>query len=57
MKLKVDLSLYNNSWYNPDSGQWEIEEMEYEIYVGSSSSMNDLQKSSFLYSANKAIKE
>jgi beta-glucosidase len=31
-------------WYNPAKGCWELEHMEYEAYVGTSSDEKDLQK-------------
>lgn len=31
-------------WYNPDSKQWELEEIPYEVYLGNSSSPTDLIK-------------
>lgn len=34
-------------WYNPDSGEWELEKMEYQAYVGSSSDEDDLIRISF----------
>jgi beta-glucosidase len=30
------------AWYNPDSKNWEIEKMSYEVYVGNSSNFADL---------------
>jgi len=34
-------------WYHPETGSWELEKMEYELYVGSSSGEEDLLVSSF----------
>jgi beta-glucosidase len=34
-------------WYNPESGQWELEKMEYQAYIGSSSDSKDLIKATF----------
>jgi beta-glucosidase len=34
-------------WYNPDRGQWELERMTYEAYIGSSSAEEDLIRLSF----------
>lgn len=34
-------------WYNPDLGSWELEHMEYQAYIGSSSDEDDLIKLSF----------
>jgi beta-glucosidase len=36
------------AWYNPDAKQWMIDAMEYELYVGSSSTEKDLLQSSFV---------
>ncbi len=35
------------AWYNPNTKQWEIESMEYELYIGSSSAEKDLLTASF----------
>jgi beta-glucosidase len=35
-------------WYNPDTKAWELEKMEYQAYIGSSSNEADLIKKSFL---------
>ncbi|MFK5974825.1 MAG: fibronectin type III-like domain-contianing protein [Flavobacteriaceae bacterium] len=35
------------AWYNPENKEWEIEEMEYEVYVGDSSRNSDLLKRKF----------
>jgi beta-glucosidase len=34
-------------WYNPESGKWELEKMEYQAYIGSSSDSKDLIKATF----------
>lgn len=34
-------------WYNPENNRFELEKMEYEGYIGSSSSLKDLLKGSF----------
>ena len=34
-------------WFNPASGQWELEKMEYQAYIGSSSDSKDLIKATF----------
>jgi beta-glucosidase len=34
-------------WYNPGSGEWELEPMEYQAYIGTSSDENDLIRLSF----------
>jgi beta-glucosidase len=36
------------SWYNPASDQWELEKMEYQAYIGSSSDEKDLIKTTFI---------
>jgi beta-glucosidase len=35
-------------WYNPGTGQWELEKMEYQAYIGSSSDDRDLIKTAFV---------
>ncbi len=35
------------AWYNPELKQWEIEAMEYELFVGNSSDKNDLIEQRF----------
>jgi len=44
--LSVDVK--DLTWYNPESKQWEIEKMEYEVYSGTSSSIEDLKETTFL---------
>ena len=34
-------------WYNPQTGSWELEKMEYQVFVGSSSDESDLMEGSF----------
>ena len=35
-------------WYNPEAGAWELEHMEYQAYIGSSSDEEDLIMESFV---------
>ncbi len=35
-------------WYNPEAGAWELEHMEYQAYIGSSSDKKDLIMESFV---------
>ena len=35
-------------WYNPEAGGWELEQMEYQAYIGSSSDEKDLIMESFI---------
>lgn len=35
------------AWYNPTSEEWQVEKMDYEIYVGSSSAPEDLLQATF----------
>lgn len=41
---EVDIScpLEKLKWYNPQTALWELEHMEYEVYIGTSSSIKDL---------------
>ena len=35
------------AWYNPNNKSWQVENMQYEIYVGGSSIAEDLLKDTF----------
>jgi len=35
-------------WYNPEAGAWELELMEYQAYIGSSSDEEDLMMGPFV---------
>jgi len=48
-RLRFELPAEELAWYNPETEQWEIEEMEYELYVGSSSKASDLESTTFKY--------
>ncbi len=41
-KVEFKLLLQDLKWYNPETQEWELEEMEYTLYIGSSSSRKDL---------------
>ncbi|MBN1215562.1 MAG: glycoside hydrolase family 3 C-terminal domain-containing protein [Candidatus Lokiarchaeota archaeon] len=49
-KVQMDLMKKDLAWYNPKSKSWEIEKMEYSIYVGSSSKFEDLLKKKIIIS-------
>ncbi len=49
--INFEIPINELSWYNPESNAWEIELMKYELYTGSSSSMADLQQSTFSLSS------
>jgi len=42
--ISIEVKKKDLAWYNPETKSWEIEDMKYSIYVGSSSSANDLLK-------------
>jgi beta-glucosidase len=46
---QVDIAVPLNKikWYNNESGSWELEKMEYQAYIGSSSDEDDLIELSF----------
>lgn len=48
-RLRFEVPAGDLAWYNPDTGQWEIEVMEYRLYIGNSSSDHDLQSVPFRY--------
>ena len=54
-KVKFEIPVEELAWYNPETGLWEIEEMEYELYLGSSSAEADLSSSTFNYTNSVAL--
>jgi beta-glucosidase len=38
----IDVKKKDLAWYNPDNKEWEVESIEYTIYIGSSSKNEDL---------------
>jgi len=40
--VTLEIEAQDLAWYNPDTHQWEIESMEYELYVGNSAAEKDL---------------
>ena len=40
--IKLSININDLKWYNTNSKRWELEDIEYEIYVGSSSNEKDL---------------
>ena len=43
--ISIDLKKADLAWYNPDNRAWEVESIEYTIYIGSSSKYEDLLSS------------
>ena len=41
-EVTVTVPLEKLKWYNPVKRQWELEKMEYPVYVGSSEALEDL---------------
>jgi len=48
-QVKFEIPAEELAWYNPETSLWEIEEMEYELYIGSSSAAADLSSTTFTY--------
>jgi len=46
-RVTISCPLDKIRWYNPDSSQWELEHMEYQAFIGSSSDEDDLIKLAF----------
>ncbi len=46
-KVKIVVPRKNLAWYNPESKVWEIEHIEYTVYVGKSSKTEDLLSTQF----------
>jgi len=40
--IKIEVPKKDLSWYNPESKSWEIEQIEYTLYMGGSSRIDDL---------------
>ena len=45
--VQLQVATEDLKWYNPDTKQWELELMDYELYIGTSADEKDLQKLSF----------
>ncbi|MHA1191969.1 MAG: beta-glucosidase family protein [Promethearchaeota archaeon] len=43
-KVTIKVNKSNLAWYNPESEKWEIENMNYSVYIGGSSKIKDLLK-------------
>ncbi|MFX0009513.1 MAG: beta-glucosidase [Candidatus Hermodarchaeota archaeon] len=41
-QVKIEVNLDNLKWFNPEKMEWELEYMEYNVYVGGSSKSQDL---------------
>jgi beta-glucosidase len=46
-KVSISCPFDKLKWYNPDAKAWELEKMEYQAYIGSSSDEEDLIMESF----------
>ncbi|MBS9461908.1 glycoside hydrolase family 3 C-terminal domain-containing protein [Flagellimonas sp. 389] len=46
-KIMLEVNVDDMAWYNPEAKAWQIEAMDYEVYVGSSSAERDLLKATF----------
>ena len=51
--IKLSININDLKWYNTNSKRWELEDIEYEIYVGSSSNEKDLLSTKFKPSQHK----
>jgi beta-glucosidase len=40
--ISIEISKKDLSWYNPETKMWEIEDISYTVYMGSSSKEEDL---------------
>ncbi|HRR55999.1 MAG TPA: glycoside hydrolase family 3 C-terminal domain-containing protein [Acidobacteriota bacterium] len=47
MPVELSVSAADLAWYNPEKMRWEIEPMEYSVWVGGSSRTRDLRRASF----------
>jgi len=46
--VELEVSIKDLAWFDPEIKEWKIEEMEYELFVGSSSNKEDLIQASFI---------
>jgi beta-glucosidase len=42
-EVKITCPIEKIKWFNPETNNWELEEMDYEVYIGTSSAKQDLQ--------------
>jgi beta-glucosidase len=45
--IELTVPVKDLAWYNPETGNWEVERMAYEVYVGGSSRAEDLLRGGF----------
>ena len=45
--VTLEVGANDLAWYNPVTPSWEVEAMDYEVYVGSSAAPQDLQRAEF----------
>lgn len=45
-EVKVLCPIDKLKWFNPETNEWELEHMDYEVYIGTSSDLGDLRKGS-----------
>ena len=46
--VALEVVIEDLAWYDPETKEWKIEEMEYELFVGSSSNKENLIEASFI---------
>lgn len=47
-KVEIKCPVKKIQWFNPETDKWELENMEYEVYIGNSSDEKDLLKGSII---------
>ncbi|TLX78127.1 glycosyl hydrolase [Labilibacter sediminis] len=47
-EILLQVKAQDMDWYNPDTRKWEVEKMEYQLFVGNSSESKDLKRTSFI---------
>ena len=45
--VPFEVKIEDLAWYDPEAKEWKVEEMEYELYMGPSSSADQLLKDEF----------
>ncbi len=55
-RLHFEVPVKDLAWYDDKAGEWKIEEMEYELYLGASSRKEDLLRTSFSVVSSSIVK-
>ncbi|WP_231687897.1 glycoside hydrolase family 3 C-terminal domain-containing protein [Bacillus sp. FJAT-27251] len=51
--VEISCPIEKIKWFNPDTNQWELEDIDYDVYIGNSSAEKDLIRGSFSLVGNQ----